>query len=468
VFGLLSSSAFAATISVSPDKIVPGSKVKFTIRGITAPTVTDWVSIYAKGETDLYKHGFWFFANTCSSKSSGFFKTQNDCEITIPANVSDGTYEFHLNSRATLLAVSNTVTVGSSAPAAPPAISAAPSNVTAGSNVTASFSNVASPTPGDWIGIYTQGAADSAYKAWIYSSSCAQQAGTARSAGSCPVSIPSTYAKGTYELRLFANNSWTRLAVSNTFNVLAPATPPSVSASPSSAVAGNAVKVNFDNVASPTTLDWLGLYAQGTSDTAYLVHIYDNSCTSSPANTGKSSGSCQITLPANLASGQYEFRLMANNTYTRLAVSNSLNVTAATPANSLKLSVSPSTIDPGQNLTVTFSGAEPSIQNYLSLCAPGTNNNTGCLSYVKITACSGTTAPISSGSCQFTVPKNQAAGKYELHFSNVSTFLAASNPFVVTSIQPSTINVTPYRVAPGELVTATYSDLPPNYVPAAG
>ena len=95
--------------------------------------------------------------------------------------------------------------------------------------------------------------------------------------------------------------------------------------SPTSTVRGGTVTVSFSNASTPTPTDWIGLYAQGTADTAYLSWFYDSSCTQTPG-TAKASGSCQYTVPVNLPAGTYEFRLFANDGFTRLTVSNALTV----------------------------------------------------------------------------------------------------------------------------------------------
>ena len=84
--------------------------------------------------------------------------------------------------------------------------------------MTATWSGIAAPTPGDWIGLYVPGSGNSAYLAWIYVS-CSKSPGAASAAGSCPFTIPSGLAPGSYELRLYANNIYTRLATSNPFAV---------------------------------------------------------------------------------------------------------------------------------------------------------------------------------------------------------------------------------------------------------
>jgi len=90
-------------------------------------------------------------------------------------------------------------------------LSVSPTSVAAGGTVTATWAGIPNPTATDWLGLYVQGASDTAFLAWRYTS------GTA--SGNVPFVIPSTVAAGTYELRLFSNDGFTRLATSNTFTV---------------------------------------------------------------------------------------------------------------------------------------------------------------------------------------------------------------------------------------------------------
>src|SRR5262245_44855112 len=75
------------------------------------------------------------------------------------------------------------------------------------------WAGITTPTATDWIGLYTPGAPDTAFLAWSYVS-CTQTPGAARAAGACPFLIPAGLPPGTYELRLLANNVFTRLATS--------------------------------------------------------------------------------------------------------------------------------------------------------------------------------------------------------------------------------------------------------------
>jgi hypothetical protein len=198
-----------------------------------------------------------------------------------------------------------------------PTIRATPLINIVGGTETASWSGIANPTATDWIGLYHPGASNFAYIDWRYVN-CTQRATTPRASGSCNFVIG---AAGTYEFRLFANNRFTRLAVSNQFTVLgAPA--PTLQASPAAITAGGTDTASWSGITNPTANDWVGLYHPGDSDYGYLDWLYV-SCAQAPSSP-RASGSCNFVVAST---GTYEFRLFANNSVTRLAVSNPLTVT---------------------------------------------------------------------------------------------------------------------------------------------
>jgi hypothetical protein len=111
-------------------------------------------------------------------------------------------------------------------------LTASPATVAPGSAITAAWSGIAAPTVTDWIGLYTPGAANTAYIDWVYVS-CTTTPGNAAASGSCNVGVPSFVAPGTYQLRLLANDGFTSLATSNSFTVTGPVTLTNFSATPS-------------------------------------------------------------------------------------------------------------------------------------------------------------------------------------------------------------------------------------------
>jgi hypothetical protein len=129
--------------------------------------------------------------------------------------------------------------------------------------------------------------------------------------------------QGTYELRLFGNNTYSVLATSNQVAVTSGASA-TVTATPSSVAPGGSVTVSWSGVTNPTTQDWIGLYHPGDPNSSYINWFFTSSCTQGVGSTALSSGSCTFTMPS--VAGTYEFRLFPNNTYTLLGKSGSVTV----------------------------------------------------------------------------------------------------------------------------------------------
>jgi RHS repeat-associated protein len=150
---------------------------------------------------------------------------------------------------------------------------------------------------------------------WAYTN------GGASGAASVTLNHPSLVAGGTYEARLYANDGYTLLAKSAPF-VLNPAGPV-VAVTSTQAVKGGSITVKWSGIASPTPADWIGIYAVGSDDYAYLDWAYTN---------GGSSGTVNVTLnhPGIVAGNTYEARLYANDGYTLITKTAPFTVVANT------------------------------------------------------------------------------------------------------------------------------------------
>ncbi|HEV8307572.1 MAG TPA: S8 family serine peptidase [Methylomirabilota bacterium] len=284
------------TLSVSPTTIAAGGTLTATWSGIATPTTADWLGLYAIGAPD---GGYISYRYTTGAASGSV-------PFPVPGTLAPGTYELRLfsNGSLTRLATSNALTVSQTV-----SLSASPTTVAAGGTVTAAWAGIATPTPTDWLGLYQPGAADTA--------TLASRNTTGASSGSVPFTLPGTLAPGTYELRLFANGTFTRLAISNAFTVEPSAESVTLTASPTTVAAGGTVTATWSGIATPTTTDWLGLYAIGAPDGGYISYRY---------TTGAAGGSVPFALPGTVAPGTYELRLFSNNSLTRLATSNAFTV----------------------------------------------------------------------------------------------------------------------------------------------
>jgi hypothetical protein len=90
-------------------------------------------------------------------------------------------------------------------------ISATPTTIAAGGELTITFSAIANPTAGDWIGLQPTTYPDGSYIAWRFTG------GTA--SGMVTLTVPISAEPGSYNVRLFLNNSNTSTATSNAFTV---------------------------------------------------------------------------------------------------------------------------------------------------------------------------------------------------------------------------------------------------------
>ena len=242
---------------------------------------------------------------------------------------------------------------------------------------------------------------------------------------------------GTYELRLFAGGGYARLAVSSTL-VVGPSqatlsvngvTPPA----PVTATAGSVAAVTVAGAPGNAT-DWIGLYAAGASETAYLQWRYLNGALTPPP-TGTSDASLSFLMPT--APGDYEFRLYAHNAYERLASSSVVTVPVSSAHLAVNLVDAPGavTVSAGTPLTVVLTDGPANPSDWVGLfAAAAADTSPIAWSYLD-----GHTTPPAQGlvaaTLRFLAPVT--SGTYEIRAFAANTFnrLAASGPLSVTPSQ---------------------------------
>ena len=278
-------------VSAGPTAVAPGGNLTVSWAGISAPTATDWIALVPLNGADASYVAFGYTAGAPGGTLS----------LQVPASAAPGIYEVRLFAQNTFvrLALGNIVTVV-------PTLTMNPASVAPGGTVTVMWAGIAAPMTTDWSALAPLNAPDTNYVAWAYASG--------RPADSVQFVLPSSLAAGAYELRLFAHGTFTRVAVSNIVTVTAPG--PTLAASPINATGTSTIVAQWQGIAAPTANDWVGVYAAGASDSNYLARVFTG---------GGASGTASIVLPG-VAPGAYELRLFANNTFTRLATSNSFNV----------------------------------------------------------------------------------------------------------------------------------------------
>jgi len=409
---------YPATMSATPATVAPGGTLTVTWQGIPTPTATDWFALFPLGAPDSGYETWW---RTTGAASDTIL-------VTLPTSVPTGDYELRLFAQngSQRLAVSNGFTVTSPGPI----LSVSPAVVASGGTLTVTWQGIVSPTTIDWFALFPAGAADGGYLTWW------RTTGTA--SDSSLVTLPASLPAGAYELRLFEQNTFVRLAVSNGFTVTGPG--PILSVSPAIVAPGGTLTAAWQGIASPTATDWFGLFPVSASDMGYVAWWY---------TTGTASDSSLVTLPASLPAGAYELRLFAQNGTQRMARSNAITVTSPGPA----LTVSPPLAAPGSTISVSWQGiVAPTASDWFALF-PASASDMG---YVAWWYTTGT----ATDSSLVTLPASLAAGNYELRLfaQNGMQRLARSNALVVTSPGP-TLGTSPTTVAPGGTLTIAWQGI---------
>jgi hypothetical protein len=218
---------------------------------------------------------------------------------------------------------------------------------------------------------------------------------------------------GDYEFRLFENGGYSRIATSPTVTV-EPLSggQPSLEVSATSVSGGKAVTVTLENGPGGNA-DWIALAAVGSSDTAYFQWTY--------VSPGSASMSWTVNMPDN--PGDYEFRLFANGSYTRVATSPA--VTVQPPASTEpSLDVSATSVSGGDTVTVTLTNGPGNSNDWLALAKVGASNG----SYLKWSY-------VGSGATSMTWTVNMPTipddYEFRLFEKGGYTLLATSPPVVV-------------------------------------
>src|SRR4051794_9293302 len=173
----------------------------------------------------------------------------------------------------------------------------------------------------DWVALAVAGAANNSYVTWLYLNGTHSAPASAPSVAVLTFVLPATLAN--YEIRLFSNDSYTRVATTSITTAwpLSHLVVNGVSGSSTLRVPLHSpVKVDV-NSARGLTSDWVGLYKLGTSDGSYVDWLYLNG-SQTLSSTGITSASLTFMVPAD--GSTYEFRLFTFNSasgYIRTGVS---------------------------------------------------------------------------------------------------------------------------------------------------
>jgi hypothetical protein len=226
------------------------------------------------------------------------------------------------------------------------------------STIIADFTNMSGSTT-DWISIAPQGSADNFYTAFQF---------TNGTISSPPTVSFSNVLAGTYVLRAYFNNTFTKRAESAPFVITGTGTTIALNnnAGQTDLTTGKIV-LTYANMSGSTT-DWISLAAPGSADTSYQFFQFVPTVTN---------GNATFT---GVPQGTYVGRAYFNNTYQKHAETPSFTVTGATLPVTLTLNAASTLVHPA-NIVIDFTGMSGAAGDWISIARTG-SPDTAYISYI--------------------------------------------------------------------------------------
>jgi hypothetical protein len=401
-----------ATITAT-SSVNAGGTINVTIANGPGNT-SDWLALFPSTAPDAStSYVNWMYMNGQRFEPAPGLTSAS---LQFPAPATAGTYNVRLfaNGSWTKVGTSGNITVSSSQPSPPsqPASITATASVAVGGTIAVAITN-GPGNPSDWLGLFPSTAPDAStsYVDWMYMNGLRAEPGSGLTSASLQLSAPT--APGVYNVRLFSNGTWTKIATSGSITVTSAGQsgPASIAATAAVSVGGT-INVSVANGPANRS-DWLALFPSAAPDTStsYVAWMYLNGQHAEPAS-GLSNASLQVPAPATV--GTYNIRLFANGSWTKVATSGTITVSAAAPPN---ISVTQS-VTTGGTISVTITNGPGNITDWLALFPRGTPD--ASTSYVSWMYMNGQRTEPASGvnnaTLQFVAP---APGSYDIRlFAN--------------------------------------------------
>lgn len=421
----------------------------------------DWIELVQHGASASASPLQWVYLSGGTNSASAVATPSGSHAFTAPA--TGGTYEVRLLSNNSYTAVATSAIVTVTPPAPTVTVNSQSSgtvNVTAGNNVTIAIANDPANTT-DWITIAAVGSADNSYPVWRYLNGQMTPPGSGLSSASLSVPVPST--PGTYEVRLFASNGFTRLATGGAQIQVAAAAATALtvnaSSSPITVAAGATLTAAWTN-GPGNALDWIALAPHGSATSADVPWQYLSGGNTAGSAVATPNGNVTFTAPTT--AGTYEVRLLSNNSFNVVATSATITVGAVLTVNSQ--SSGTVSVAPGASVTIGVSGGPGNATDWVTVAPVGSSDAT----YPVWRYLNGQlTAPgtgISSGS--FSMPVPSTPGTYEIRLFASNSFTRVGTAVAQVQVTGTTLTAnsssSPISVTRGTSITAAWTNGPGN------
>ena len=301
----------------------------------------------------------------------------------------------------------------------PPSITVSTTTAPGGSNVTMTLVNGLGGG-GDWLALAATGASDTSFINYTY-------VGSGVSTRTWTVAMPAT--AGTYEFRLFLNNTYTRAATSPAITVL-PGAPVLTSIAPAGAAPGTGaftLTANGSGFTTASVVNWNGSQRPTTfvSSTKLQAAI--------AAADLAVAGTAQVSVVTTAPWGG--------------GTSASLPFIIGTPV----LTVDRTNVAAGASVTVTLTNGFGGSTDWLALAATNAANNI----YVKYTYVG---AGVTTRTWTVAMPTTGGTYEFRLFLNNGYTRAATSPTITVASGPPPVLTVDKTSAAPGAPITVTLTN----------
>jgi hypothetical protein len=280
----------------------------------------DWAGLYPVGGA-LGQYTEWKYMNgTQTPPGAG---TAN-ATLSFAMPTAPGNYEVRVfsNNTGNLIGTSSTVTTAQNATISVNG-TAPPSSIYVGtsSQLTIGVSITGPTYAGDWAGLYPVGGALGQYTEWKYMNGTQTPPGAGTANATLNFTAPAT--SGSYEVRLFSNNTGTLVATGPTTHASLITVDGTARPNVYATTAGAPMTVQLQIAGPVNAGDWVGLFPVGGTTGQWIEWKY---LSGNQVMPGGGSASATLNFTAPSSAGSYEIRLYHNNTVTLMSTGPTITV----------------------------------------------------------------------------------------------------------------------------------------------
>ena len=410
-----------SSLTATPSSVSVGDTITVSWTGASAPSNTDRIASYASTETDNNNYISILYTPGTTNGSVDFENFTTVGEIV---------FRYLPDDTLTSISESNTVDVVEVIPT--PTLSsliASPTSISVGGTISVAWTGASAPSVTDRIASYASTETDNNnYISILYTDGGAD--------GS--VDFENFITVGEIVFRYLPDDGIISIAESNSVDVSGISSSLTLIASPSSVSVGDTITVSWTGVPDPTINDAVGAYTNGElDDNNYLDLVY--------SNDGAADGSVEFVGLSTV--GEVVFRYLPD-TFISIVESNVVDIIAPTIST---LTATPSAIDSGESITVSWTGvSDPKDTDWIGAYLSDETDNNNYLDFIY-------TSGISTGSVGFNTFSTFGEVLFRYLVNDTTISIAESNTVDVAPPTIDTLTADPTSVFVGDTITVSWT-----------